>query len=138
MAVRWPEFPDDATAYAHRDARHDINIAATWLPDGPTRIAALPGGLRDVARAIRAGPVGAGLVDSLPISWPTAYGAHTICFVNVGLRDNHERQNRGDEPASQAGTPQRMRLPQHPPLPRPRTVALRSTSVSKSDVAPLR
>lgn len=27
--------PDDATAYAHRDARHDINIVAAWLPDDP-------------------------------------------------------------------------------------------------------
>jgi hypothetical protein len=26
---------DDATAYAHRDAAHDINIVAVWRPDDP-------------------------------------------------------------------------------------------------------
>jgi len=27
--------PDAATAYPHRNARHDINIVASWLPDDP-------------------------------------------------------------------------------------------------------
>jgi FAD/FMN-containing dehydrogenase len=27
--------PEDTTAYAHRDARHDINIVAAWLPADP-------------------------------------------------------------------------------------------------------
>jgi FAD/FMN-containing dehydrogenase len=27
--------PDDATAYPHRDAAHDINIVAAWRPDDP-------------------------------------------------------------------------------------------------------
>lgn len=27
--------PEDATAFPHRDAAHDINIAASWLPDDP-------------------------------------------------------------------------------------------------------
>jgi FAD/FMN-containing dehydrogenase len=27
--------PDDATAVSHRDAQHDINIAASWLPSDP-------------------------------------------------------------------------------------------------------
>ena len=27
--------PDDATAYPHRDAAHDVNIVASWMPDDP-------------------------------------------------------------------------------------------------------
>jgi FAD/FMN-containing dehydrogenase len=27
--------PDDATAFAHRDAAHDINIVGSWMPDTP-------------------------------------------------------------------------------------------------------
>jgi hypothetical protein len=27
--------PEDATAFPHRDASHDINIVASWLPDDP-------------------------------------------------------------------------------------------------------
>jgi FAD/FMN-containing dehydrogenase len=27
--------PDDATAFPNRDAAHDINIVASWLPDDP-------------------------------------------------------------------------------------------------------
>ena len=32
---RLAEVPDDATAVANRQATHDINITAAWLPDDP-------------------------------------------------------------------------------------------------------
>ena len=43
--------PADATAFANRDATHDINIVGSWLPDDTERRSACRLGPADVRRA---------------------------------------------------------------------------------------